>query len=117
MSPTFVRSRFAMPTVARRYTSTIVSTPEAPAAIGPYSQGVKANGMLYVSGCLGLKPDTMDFPSATDVAAQTEQAMQNMGAVLKEGQSGFEQVVKTTVLLADMADFPVVNEVYAKYFP
>jgi len=96
--------------------SEVVHSANAPAAIGPYSQGVKANGFLFVSGSLGLDPKTGDFPSKTDVVIQTKQSLDNIGAILKAGNSSFGQVVKTTILLADMADFPKVNETYATYF-
>eukprot|EP00244_Chara_vulgaris_P002209 TRINITY_DN1376_c0_g1_i5.p1 TRINITY_DN1376_c0_g1~~TRINITY_DN1376_c0_g1_i5.p1 ORF type:complete len:149 (+),score=21.12 TRINITY_DN1376_c0_g1_i5:301-747(+) len=96
-------------------THTAVHSPYAPAALGPYSQAVKANGMLFVSGVLGLNPQTMKFPS-DDVGQQTEQVMQNMGAVLQAGGASFTSVVKTTILLKDLKDFSVVNEIYGKYF-
>eukprot|EP00244_Chara_vulgaris_P010714 TRINITY_DN5010_c0_g2_i1.p1 TRINITY_DN5010_c0_g2~~TRINITY_DN5010_c0_g2_i1.p1 ORF type:complete len:258 (+),score=51.87 TRINITY_DN5010_c0_g2_i1:258-1031(+) len=93
----------------------VVSTPNAPAALGPYSQAIKANGMLYVSGCLGLDPATMKFPSE-DVSEQAEQLMKNMGEILQAGQSNFDCVVKTTILLSDLKDFGTVNAIYGKYF-
>mmetsp|Transcript_36197 Transcript_36197/g.71172 ORF Transcript_36197/g.71172 Transcript_36197/m.71172 type:complete len:163 (-) Transcript_36197:259-747(-) len=101
----------------RRTKKTIVATDKAPAAIGPYSQAVSANGFLFVSGALGLCPKEMEFTSTTDVAEQTRQALVNMGEVLKAGGASYESVVKTTVLLADMADFPAVNAEYTKFFP
>merc|ERR1712228_215064 len=94
-----------------------MGTKDAPAAIGPYVQARVHNGaVMFVSGQLGLDPQTMEFTSEDDVAEQTRQAMDNMGAILEEGGSSFDQVLKTTVLLQSMDDFPVVNEVYAKYF-
>eukprot|EP00455_Lapot_gusevi_P051474 TRINITY_DN767_c0_g1_i2.p2 TRINITY_DN767_c0_g1~~TRINITY_DN767_c0_g1_i2.p2 ORF type:complete len:155 (+),score=58.02 TRINITY_DN767_c0_g1_i2:70-534(+) len=94
---------------------TIIATENAPKAIGPYSQAVKANGFLFVSGCLGLDPKTNDF-SGSDIKSQSETIFQNMEAILKAGGCTFNDVVKTTVLLADISDYPVVNEIYAKYF-
>ncbi|GMH45950.1 hypothetical protein BSKO_13914 [Bryopsis sp. KO-2023] len=93
----------------------IVFTDKAPAALGPYSQAVKANGMLFVSGQLGLIPGSKEL--SPDVSAQAEQVLKNVGAVLEAGGSSYDKVVKTTVLLADMADFVPVNKVYATYFP
>ncbi len=94
----------------------IINTPNAPAAIGPYSQGVKAGHMYFFSGQLGLDPKTGDFASATDVAVQCEQVFANIKALLTEAGLGFEDVVKVTVFMADMADFAKVNEIYGKYF-
>ena len=93
---------------------TVVASPQAPPAIGPYSQAVKANGFVFLSGALGL--DAKGNMTATDVAGQTEQVMANLGHVLKAAGSGFDDVVKTTILLADMNDFATVNGIYAKYF-
>ena len=94
----------------------IISTDKAPAALGPYSQAVKANGTLYVSGCLGLVPGTKDMKGET-APEQAEQALENMKAVLEAGGCTFDNVVKTLVLLDDIGDFAAVNEVYAKCFP
>eukprot|EP01113_Clastostelium_recurvatum_P006697 TRINITY_DN1305_c0_g1_i1.p1 TRINITY_DN1305_c0_g1~~TRINITY_DN1305_c0_g1_i1.p1 ORF type:complete len:135 (-),score=44.56 TRINITY_DN1305_c0_g1_i1:45-449(-) len=94
----------------------VVSTKNAPSAIGPYSQAIRANGQLFVSGCIGLDKDTMDFNSPT-IEGQTEQVLKNMQAVLEAGGSSLDQVVKTTILLRDMADFPKVNEIYGRFFP
>mmetsp|Transcript_23211 Transcript_23211/g.64456 ORF Transcript_23211/g.64456 Transcript_23211/m.64456 type:complete len:181 (+) Transcript_23211:103-645(+) len=111
------------PRTARRSVTTaaakeIIAAPadKAPAALGPYSQAVKVGSTLYVSGCIGIIPGTKDF-AGNDVAAQTEQVMKNMGAILEAAGSGFEKVVKTTILLADMGDFATVNGVYGPYFP
>ncbi|CAH3110447.1 unnamed protein product [Pocillopora meandrina] len=93
----------------------IVSTSKAPGAIGPYNQAVIADKTMYVSGQLGLDPNTMDFVS-DDVTEQTKQALTNMGHILEAGGSSFDKVVKTTVLLADIGDFAKVNEVYATFF-
>ncbi|XP_062015354.1 reactive Intermediate Deaminase A, chloroplastic [Rosa rugosa] len=93
-----------------------VKTDKAPAALGPYSQAIKANNVLYVSGCLGLIPETGKFIS-DDVEGQTEQVLKNMGEILKASGADYSSVVKTTILLADLKDFKAVNEIYAKYFP
>jgi len=92
-----------------------VATEKAPKAIGPYSQGVIANGFLYTAGQVSLDPATMNLVEG-DVKAQTERVMQNLDAVLKEAGTSFSKVVKTTCFLADMADFAAFNEVYAKWF-
>jgi 2-iminobutanoate/2-iminopropanoate deaminase len=94
----------------------VISTTDAPGAVGPYSQAIKANGMVYVSGQVALVPGTKEF-AAEDVAGQTEQVMKNMGAILSAAGTSFDKVVKTTILLADMGDFAVVNDVYGKFFP
>ncbi|PON91994.1 RidA family [Trema orientale] len=93
-----------------------VKTDKAPAALGPYSQGIKANNFLYVSGVLGLIPETGKFVSE-NVEDQTEQVLKNMGEILKAGGASYSSVVKTTIMLADLKDFKKVNEIYAKYFP
>ncbi len=93
----------------------IVATPDAPAAIGPYSQAVKANGMLFCSGQIAIDPATSKLIDG-DVGAQTQLVMKNLAAVLKAGGSSFGQVVRTTIFLADMGDFGTVNEIYAKAF-
>lgn len=93
-----------------------IATPKAPAAIGPYSQGVAASGRFaFVSGQLPIDPATGAF-AAEDIKGQTEQSLKNVGAILAEAGFGYEDVVKTTVLLADIADFAPMNEVYSKYF-
>ena len=94
-----------------------IATPKAPAAIGPYSQGVAASGRFaFVSGQLPIDPATGAF-AAEDIKGQTEQSLKNVGAILAEAGFGFEDVVKTTVLLADIADFGPMNEVYATFSP
>lgn len=93
----------------------IISTDKAPAAIGPYSQGVRAGGFLFLSGQIPLDPKTMTVV-AGDVAAQTEQALMNMNAVLESQGLDFSDVVKTTVFIKDMNDFGRINEIYAKFF-
>lgn len=90
-------------------------TDRAPAAIGPYSQAVVAGGFLFSAGQVGLEPETGEF-AASDVKGQAHRVLQNLAAVLREAGLGFEDVVKTTVYLADMEEFPVVNSVYAEYF-
>jgi 2-iminobutanoate/2-iminopropanoate deaminase len=93
---------------------TAISTAQAPAAIGPYSQAIRADGYLFCSGQLGLDPASGDFV-AGDVGAQAEQALRNLGAVLEAAGLTFEDVVKTTIFLADMADFAAVNGVYGRF--
>ncbi|CAA6801410.1 MAG: Endoribonuclease L-PSP [uncultured Sulfurovum sp.] len=92
----------------------IVSTNNAPQAIGPYSQAIAVNGTIYTSGQIALLPDGTMLTSG--VEEQTEQVMKNLTAVLGEGGAGLNDVIKTTIFLADMDDFLKVNEVYAKYF-
>lgn len=93
----------------------ILESAQAPAPIGPYSQAVMANGMLYISGQIAIDPKTQVYEPA-DVAVEAEQVMQNLGAILKEAGLDFSHVVKTSIFLADMNDFARVNEVYGKYF-
>ncbi len=91
-----------------------VSTKDAPAAIGPYSQAVIANGLVYTSGQIALMPDgTME---TRGIEYQTKQVLKNLFYVLREAGAGFEHVIKTTIYLADMNDFEKVNEIYAHYF-
>ncbi|PSC75989.1 translational inhibitor [Micractinium conductrix] len=94
----------------------VVSTDKAPGAVGPYSQAIKANGMVYISGQVGLVPGTKDFAGDT-VEAQTEQVMANLGAIVEASGSSWEKVVKTTILLSDMSDFAAVNAIYGRFFP
>ena len=93
----------------------IVSTDKAPGAIGPYSQAIKTGGMIYCSGQIPIDPLTGEFVS-NEIAEQTEQVLKNLSAVLEAGGTSLSNVVKTTVFLADMSDFAVMNEVYGKYF-
>jgi len=93
-----------------------ISTPQAPAAIGPYSQAIRAGGFLFVSGQIPLDPATGALVDA-DVTAQTHRVLRNLGAILTAAGTSFEHVVKTTVYLADMSEFAAMNEVYASYFP
>ena len=95
--------------------NTPIHTNNAPAAIGPYSQAIKAgNGMLFISGQIPVNPATGETPQG--ITAQAKQALENVGAILKEAGYGFSDVVKTTCLLSSMDDFAAMNEVYAQYF-
>ena len=93
----------------------IISTDKAPAAIGPYSQGMIVNGILYSSGQIPINPATGNV-EAEGIEAQAEQVMKNLGAVLEAAGSSYEKTIKTTCFLADMGDFAAFNEVYGKYF-
>ena len=93
----------------------VVYTDKAPAAIGPYSQAMILNGVLFTSGQIPVDPATGEISGDT-IEVQAEQVMKNLGEVLKEAGSSFENAVKTTCFLADMGDFAKFNEVYAKYF-
>lgn len=92
-----------------------ISTDKAPAAIGPYSQGIISGGFLFASGQIPINPATGEI-EGSDIAAQAEQVMKNVGAVLAAAGTDYVNVVKTTCFLADMGDFAAFNEVYAKYF-
>ena len=94
---------------------TIISTANAPAAIGPYSQATEANGLIFISGQLPLIPETGVFPEG-GIAEQTEQSLKNVGAILTAAGCGYENVLKTTVFLQNMDDFAAMNEVYARFF-
>ena len=91
-----------------------ISTDKAPAAIGPYSQAIEVNGMVYTSGVIPVVPSTGEIPEGA--AAQADQAIGNLAALLKEAGTSTENVVKTTVFIKNMEDFGTINEVYAKYF-
>ncbi len=92
-----------------------VNSPEAPAAIGPYSHAyITANGLVFTSGQIPANPD--GSPMAEGIEAQAEQSCRNVGAVLREAGTDYDHVIKTTCFLADMADFAVFNKVYEKYF-
>ncbi|HEV8186832.1 MAG TPA: RidA family protein [Pyrinomonadaceae bacterium] len=93
----------------------VIATDQAPRAIGPYSQAIRAGSLLFCSGQIPIDPATGEFVSG-GVAEQTEQVMRNLSAVLQAGQSSLKQVVKTTVFLADMDDFTAMNEVYGRFF-
>jgi 2-iminobutanoate/2-iminopropanoate deaminase len=92
-----------------------VATEHAPKAIGPYSQAVKANGFIYVSGQVALDPRTQLLVQG-DVAVETERTLENLKAIVEAAGSSLSRAVKTTVYLADMSDFAKMNEVYARYF-
>ena len=98
-----------------RAAATAVRTDQAPEPLGPYSQAIRSGDTLWVSGCIGLIPGTKAFAEG-GVVGEAEQVMKNMGAVLEAGGATFDDVVKTTVLVADMADFAKVNSVYEKFF-
>ena len=91
-----------------------ISTDKAPAAIGPYSQAIEVNGRVYTSGVIPVVPSTGEIPEGA--AAQADQAIGNLAALLKEAGTSTENVVKTTVFIKNMEDFGTINEVYAKYF-
>ena len=96
---------------------TVVSTPNAPAAIGPYSQGIVAQGtMIFTAGQVGFDPASGAFV-AGDVKAQTRRALENVKAILEKGGATLQSVVKTTVFLKEMGEFAAMNEVYAEFFP
>ena len=93
----------------------VISTDRGPKAIGPYSQAVRANGLVFLSGQIPLDPNTEQLISG-DIAAQTERALQNISGILEAAGSSIGQVIKTTVFLKDMNDFAAMNEVYGRYF-
>ena len=95
---------------------TVVSSADAPAAIGPYSQAIGAGQLLFCSGQLPTVPKTGDL-IGDDVSAQARQVLENMGAVLKAGGSSYAHVVKTIVFLTDLNDFAAMNKVYSEFFP
>lgn len=92
----------------------IISTPNAPAAIGPYSQGYEVNGLVFTSGQIPVEPMTGAIPEG--IEAQAHQSCRNVGAILEEAGIGFDRVFKTTCFLADMGDFTAFNAVYEQYF-
>jgi len=94
----------------------IISTSKAPSAIGPYSQAVEANGMLFISGQIPIVPDTGKIIEGS-IKEQTQQVFRNIEAILNEAGYSFKDVVKSTCLLKDIADFKEMNEVYSGYFP
>jgi len=94
----------------------IVSTPDAPAAIGPYSQAVVSGGLVYCSGQVAIDPATNQFEGGT-VEAQTDRVLRNLTHVLEAAGSGLDRVLKTTVFVKSMDDFAKVNQVYARFFP
>lgn len=96
-------------------TREVVATTEAPKAIGPYSQAIKANGFIFISGQVAIDPSTQQVITG-DVAAQTDRVLKNLSAILKASGSSLEKVVRSTVFLKNMGDFTAMNEVYGKYF-
>jgi 2-iminobutanoate/2-iminopropanoate deaminase len=121
-APAQFRARAPKASASRAFTvramagKEVIATDKSPAALGPYSQAIRAGNTLYVSGQIGLKAETMEFAGDT-IEEQTEQVMANMGEILKAAGADFKDVVKTTILLADMGDFKTVNEIYGKRFP
>jgi len=105
----------AMPSITTHESLSIVSTANAPGAIGPYSQGIRLGNLLFCSGCIPMDPTTTQIVSG-GVEAQTEQVLKNLKAVVEAGGSELGKVVKTTVFLKSMNDFATVNEIYAKFF-
>jgi 2-iminobutanoate/2-iminopropanoate deaminase len=93
----------------------VIATKDAPQAIGPYSQAIRANGFVFVSGQVAIDPSTQEVISG-DVAAQTDRVLKNLSAILKTAGSGLEKVVRSTVFLKNMGDFAAMNEVYRRYF-
>lgn len=93
----------------------VIATNDAPKAIGPYSQAIKVNGFVFISGQIPIDPATQQLMEG-DVAAQTERVLQNLSAILKAAGSSLEQVVKCGVFLKNMSDFAYMNEVYSRYF-
>ena len=93
----------------------VIATNDGPKAIGPYSQAIKANGFVFVSGQVALDPATQQVVPG-DVAAQTERALQNLAGILKAAGTSLDRAVKTTVFLKNMSDFAAMNEVYGRYF-
>jgi 2-iminobutanoate/2-iminopropanoate deaminase len=94
----------------------IIVTDKAPAAVGPYSQGVRVGDLIFTAGQIGLVPGTRDF-AGPDIVSQTRRALLNIKAIVEAGGSCMELVVKTTVFLADIKEWPAMNEVYAEFFP
>jgi 2-iminobutanoate/2-iminopropanoate deaminase len=94
----------------------VIYTSKAPAAVGPYSQAIETNGMLFISGQIPINPETGKIVEG-DVTAQTEQVMKNIEAILTEAGYTFDDVIKSTCLLSDMSNFAVMNAVYAEFYP
>jgi 2-iminobutanoate/2-iminopropanoate deaminase len=94
----------------------IVHTDRGPKPIGPYSQATKANGFLFMSGQVALDPKTGEMIGSSDIRQQTERVLENVKGILEAAGSNLHHVVKTTVFLKDMNDFPAMNEVYGRYF-
>lgn len=106
---------------AQRYNGSmsrdVISTANAPAAIGPYSQAIRAGGLIFASGQIPIEPESGTLLANADIAVQTERALRNVQAILEAAHSNLAKVVKTTVFLADLRDFTAMNEVYEKFFP
>ncbi len=94
----------------------VIATPDAPKAIGPYSQAIKANGFVFTAGQVAFDPASGQIVDG-DIAVQTERVMQNLAAILKASGTGFDKVVRCGVFLKSMNDFAAMNEVYGRYFP
>ena len=94
----------------------IIVTEQAPAAVGPYSQGVRVGELIFTAGQIGLVPGTKEF-AGPDIASQTRRALLNLKAIVEAAGSCLELVVKTTVFLADIKEWPAMNEIYAEFFP
>ncbi|CDF79416.1 endoribonuclease L-PSP [Formosa agariphila KMM 3901] len=94
---------------------TIITTPNAPAPIGPYNQAVLKNGMLYASGQIAINPETSELV-LDDIKTETKQVMENINAILKEANMTFEDIIKTSIFISDMHNFADINEVYGQYF-
>ena len=97
-------------------TRKIIQTDQAPKPVGPYNQAIVANGMIFVAGQISIDPQANQIVHGDDVSQQTQQVMRNLEAVLQAAGSTWEDVVKTTIFLADLADFDAVNAVYGRYF-
>jgi 2-iminobutanoate/2-iminopropanoate deaminase len=117
------RSKFPKPNYARSllissggFMREVISTNDGPKAIGPYSQAIKANGFVFVSGQVALDPVTNTLVTG-DIAFQTDRVLKNLQGILQAAGTGFERVVKSSVFLKNMNDFSAMNEVYARYFP
>ena len=93
----------------------IISTPNAPQAIGPYSQAIAANGFIFTSGQIAIDPATQQLLPA-DISAQTDRVLRNLSAILEAGGASLAKVIRTTVYLKNMDDFTAMNQIYAKYF-
>ena len=94
----------------------VIATDRGPKAIGPYSQAIRANGLLFVSGQIALDPSTQ-LLAAGDIKAQTERVMENLKGIVEAAGSALDRVVRTTVFLADMSEFAAMNDIYGRYFP
>jgi 2-iminobutanoate/2-iminopropanoate deaminase len=109
------REQRAGPTEGAQVPRSAISSPAAPAALGPYSQAIVANGFVFCSGTVGVDPETGEVPEG--IAAQTEQALRNLAAILAEAGASMDDLVKTTIFYADVTTFGTVNEIYARHMP